>query len=142
MSKAYIPAALRRAVATAAQDRCGYCLTQTRITGVAMQIDHIIPESRGGSSAETNLWLACATCNLCKDAKTPGIDPLTGDHAPLFHPRQQLWREHFVWSTDGIRIIGLTATGRATIHTLDMNNVRIVKSRFLRVRAGWHPLTP
>ena len=50
MSKAYIPVAVRRAVAAAAQHRCGYCLTQTLITGVAMQIDHIIPESRGGSS--------------------------------------------------------------------------------------------
>lgn len=142
MRKAYIPAVLRRAVAAAAQERCGYCLTQTLITGIAMQIDHIIPEGRGGSSAETNLWLACATCNLCKDAKTTGVDPLTGDYAPLFHPRQQMWREHFAWSIDSLHIIGLTATGRATVNTLDMNNLRIVKSRLLWVRAGWHPPVP
>jgi hypothetical protein len=139
MSKTYIPVAVRRAVAVAAQHRCGYCLTQTLITGVAMQIDHIIPESRGGSSAESNLWLACATCNLCKDAKITGVDPQTGDEARLFHPRQHSWQAHFTWSTDGLRIIGLTPTGRATVNTLDMNNAQIVKSRILWVGAGWHP---
>jgi hypothetical protein len=104
-----------------------------------MQIDHIIPESRGGSSAESNLWLACATCNLCKDAKITGVDPQTGDEARLFHPRQHSWQAHFTWSTDGLRIIGLTPTGRVTVNTLDMNNAQIVKSRILWVGAGWHP---
>lgn len=49
MSKSYISASLRRAIAELAQYRCGYCLTQTLVTGVAMQIEHIIPEALGGS---------------------------------------------------------------------------------------------
>lgn len=69
MSKSYILISLRKKVAETAQYRYGYCLTQTLITGVAMQIEHIIPESLGGSSAESNLWLACATCNLHKAAR-------------------------------------------------------------------------
>ena len=38
---------------------------------------------------------------------------------PLFHPRQQLWDEHFRW--EGIHIVGLTEVGRTTIRVLCMN---------------------
>ena len=36
-------------------------------------------------------------------------------------------------------IIGLTATGRATIAALRLNNPEIVAARSLWVQAGWHP---
>lgn len=38
----------------------------------------------------------------------------------LFHPRQDRWQNHFRW--EGALLIGLTATGRATIAVLEMNN--------------------
>ncbi|MEM7132597.1 MAG: HNH endonuclease signature motif containing protein [Chloroflexota bacterium] len=139
MSKTSIPPAVRSAVAEVALHRCGYCLTQTMVCGFAMQIDHIIPESAGGTSDESNLWLACSTCNVHKSAKLKGFDPQTGQEANLFNPRLQKWDEHFEWSNDGLRILGLTPIGRATIVALQMNNFQIVKSRYLWVKAGWHP---
>ena len=139
MSKSYIPLALRRQVAEEARYRCGYCMTQTLITGVAMQIEHIIPESLDGSSDRSNLWLACATCNLHKAARFSAVDPETMQVVALFNPREQQWSQHFVWADNGIYVSGITPIGRATVEALQMNNPHIVKSRLLWVAAGWHP---
>lgn len=139
MSETFISKAMRQAVAKTAKHRCGYCQTQTSITGIAMQIDHIIPKSEGGSSDEDNLWLACAWCNLHKAAKIRALDAVTNHVVSLFNPREQGWQRHFEWSEDGVYILGKTAVGRATIDALQMNNHQIVKSRFLWVSAGWHP---
>jgi hypothetical protein len=57
-------------------------------------------------------------CNGRKYNKVAGIDPLTQELAPLFNPRKQQWQDHFTWSEDGLLIIGLTPTGRATVETL------------------------
>ncbi|MEE8392307.1 MAG: hypothetical protein V3S14_16135 [Anaerolineae bacterium] len=37
------------------------------------------------------------------------------------------------------RVIGLTATGRATVVALRLNNDEIVATRLLWVQVGWHP---
>ena len=66
-----------------------------------------------------NLALACAECNLKKSSDLAGFDPETQMLTPLFHPRHDLWEEHFVWN--GLRIIGLTAVGRTTVRVLDLN---------------------
>jgi len=104
-----------------------------------MHVEHIMPLAHGGTSDESNLWLACGWCNSYKGAKTHGIDPLTGVEAPLFSPRKQQWSEHFLWSTNGSEIVGLTAIGRATVRALRLNNEYIVASRRQWVAAGWHP---
>lgn len=136
---AYISEALRRKVAAAAGYCCSYCLTSQRVSGAQMHIDHCIPISRGGASDETNLSLACAWCNTFKGDQTHTVDPITGDTVPLFHPRAQRWSDHFTWSDDGVWIVGLTSTGRATVLALQMNNEWIVPARQLWVTAGWHP---
>jgi hypothetical protein len=66
-------------------------------------------------------------------------DPLTGEFVRLFHPRQDEWRDHFVWDAAGIRIQGKTAVGRVTILALRMNNEVIVQARKNWANAGWHP---
>lgn len=65
--------------------------------------------------------------------------PLTGEEVPLFNPRKQLWAEHFMWSEDGTQVVGLTSCGRATVITLQLNNVIAVMVRREWVAAGWHP---
>ena len=135
----HISSALRHKVATAAGHRCGYCLTDQRISGAQMHIEHIIPVSQGGDSTEANLWLACAWCNSYKGAKTYATDPVTGGEVPLFNPRTQQWFDHFRWSDDGAHIIGLTPIGRATVLTLKLNNEFILPARRNWVLAGWHP---
>ncbi len=94
-----------------------------------------------------NLALACHRCNERRHNFTQGVDSETQTVVPLFNPRQQQWSEHFSWVKDGTRIIGLTATGRATCDRLDMNDDRYEQNDSIRtvrqlwVQAGWHPPT-
>lgn len=135
----YISKPLRKGVTVQARHRCGYCLTSEAIVGTPMEIDHIVPRSLGGLTEEDNLWLACSLCNENKGIRTVALDPLTGEMAPLFNPRRQVWQEHFAWIAEGDRIIGLTAIGRATVIALNLNRLSLVKARQVWVAAGWHP---
>ncbi len=131
---------VRRLVASRAGYRCEYCKSQEAVLGMPFEIEHIVPLAAGGNSSEDNLCLACPRCNRHKGAQLVAVDVETSKREPLFHPRHDIWREHFSWSSDGLRLIGLTATGRATVEALQMNNAFVLRSRQLWVLAGWHPL--
>lgn len=118
---------------------CEYCQCPERLTGLIFPIDHIVPRRAGGSNDLDNLCLACSGCNGHKYVRTTGVDPESNEIVPLYHPRNQPWSEHFMWSADGTSILGLTATGRATIETLQLNRPQAVEARRLWVTAGWHP---
>lgn len=139
MSKQYISPEVRMRVAKTAKFRCGYCLTSQHIVGRLLEIDHIIPESRGGTANEENLWLACPLCNGAKSDHIEGPDFKTGQNAPLFNPRIDRWKMHFRWVEDGTRIEGLTPKGRATVDLLKMNHSDSVEVRRRWVSVGWHP---
>jgi hypothetical protein len=57
----------------------------------------------------------------------------------LFHPRRDRWADHFAWTDDGTRILGLTPTGRATVEALRLNREPLVNLRRVLVQAGEHP---
>lgn len=139
MTASEVPQSLRRLIKARAQGRCEYCQTSEAITGLHCEIDHIIPFSRQGTSTEDNLCLACAACNGHKQARNHAVDPDSGKSVPLFNPRQQDWKQHFVWSPDGTEITGLTPTGRATVAALEMNDPLLVGARSLWVSFGVHP---
>ncbi len=139
MSRTYISKHLRELVAAQARHRCGYCLTAEAIVGVPMELDHIIPEVRGGLTEENNLWLACSLCNDSKGDRILALDPVSGAVERLFDPRRQFWKEHFRWTDEGDRIVGMTATGRATVAALNLNRPTLVLARQLWVSVGWHP---
>ena len=46
--------------------RCAYCGT----SNVPLEVEHIIPKSRGGSNRMSNLTLACHACNQAKGQQT------------------------------------------------------------------------
>jgi len=139
MSRTYVSKELRERVAEQAMYRCGYCLSAQAIVGAPMEIDHLIPESLGGLTEESNLWLACSLCNDCKSNRIAAVDPATGEVVRLFDPRRQTWTEHFRWTPSGDEIIGLTAPGRATVAALQLNRATLVESRRLWAFVGWHP---
>ena len=107
--------------------------------GVSFEVDHIIPKALGGETRLENLCLSCPACNRYKANRIEGVDPESGEIAPLYNPRTQKWEEHFAWSEDGTQIMGLTAIGRATIATLRMNRPSIVQLRRYWVALGMHP---
>ena len=139
MSKGYIPRGLRELVARTACHRCGYCLSQEAVVGTPMVIDHIVPESLGGPTEEVNLWLACPLCNAHKGDRITALDANTGEIVRLFNPRQQVWVDHFEWTSEGDRIVGRTPIGRATVIALQLNRPSLVRARRAWVSVGWHP---
>jgi hypothetical protein len=135
----YLPADLHDRLLEADDHRCAYCHTSEANTGQPMMVDHIHPQAQGGETAFENLCFACRRCNEFKGSAVRAQDPLTGETVPLFHPRQQLWADHFQWDESGTRLLGLTAVGRATIIALNMNNATILYARQRWVSVGWHP---
>jgi 5-methylcytosine-specific restriction endonuclease McrA len=139
MNRPKISPALRERVASQAQYRCGYCLTAAFLVGTELELDHLLPRSRGGTSDELNLWLACSDCNDIKSDRVFGVDPATSRRVRLFNPRMQSWDRHFAWLEGGALIAGKTATGRATVETLRLNRAALVRSRRVWIIAGLHP---
>lgn len=139
-SRAHIPDDVKQRVREAAKNRCGYCLSPQHLTMARLEVEHIVPLAKEGTNEESNLWLACPICNRYKSDQITAVDPATSEDVLLFNPRQQRWEDHFYWSEDGLRIIGKTATGRATVlalHLSDDPDVLTVRSYW--ITAGWHP---
>ena len=139
MAREYIPVAIERLVRQRAHERCEYCQSPSSIASAPFTLEHIHPASLGGASDANNLALACAFCNLTKGDRTDALDPETGVHTSLFHPRLHHWRDHFGWSADFLSIIGLTPTGRATIAALGLNRIQLQNLRRVLVRSDQHP---
>jgi hypothetical protein len=130
---------LRERIAAQAKHRCGYCQTQEVVSGIPLTLEHLIAKGVGGPDEEENLWLSCRLCNEAKRMLSEAVDPQSGERVPLFNPRTQEWKTHFAWSGDGTRIVGRTASGRATVEALYLNSEFRVRSRAIWVEAGYHP---
>ncbi len=110
-----------------ARDRCDYCRLPTAYDPLPFQVDHIIAQQHGGETAIENLAWSCLHCNKHKGPNIAGIDPVSGQLVPLFHPRQQRWERHFAW--DGLILLGRTRSARATIRVLAINHPDFVAFR-------------
>ncbi len=129
----------RTEVTQRARNFCEYCLSPGSFATQALSVEHIHPRHKGGGSELDNLALACQGCNNFKGIKTTGIDPFTNRRVPLYHPRQQRWGDHFAWNDDFTRALGLTPTGRATIHILQLNRGGVMNLRAALHAVGKHP---
>jgi len=129
VSETYIPAKIRRLVIDRAQRRCEYCRIKEEDTYFGCEVDHIVSEKHGGRTEESNLALACVTCNRAKgsDVATKADD---GSLIELFHPRRHRWEEHFVM--EGVVLAGLTAIGRASVRLLKLNAPERIAERASR----------
>src|SRR5437899_1877696 len=115
MAERRVTPRLRQEVADRARSCCEYCRSQERFAMQAFAVEHIEPRSRAGATTAENLAYACQGCNNHKYNRTHGVDPVSGTKVPLYHPRRDRWRDHFSWTPDGIIVIGLTPTGRASV---------------------------
>lgn len=127
--------ATKQHVRDRAGDRCEYCgLPQAAIPLVTFHIEHITAKQHGGTDDPSNLALSCHHCNLHKGPNLAGIDLESGQMVPLFHPRRDTWARHFCWQ--GADLVGLTPTGRATIHVLAINHADFRQVRAALLAAG------
>jgi hypothetical protein len=130
---------LKRVIAARARGYCEYCRCPENFATERFTVEHIVPRQAGGGTVLENLAWSCFGCNGHKHAKTQSIDPDTDKQVLLYHPRQQIWTEHFAWSDDFTLIIGKTPHGRATVVALHLNRTGVVNLRRLLVGAGLHP---
>lgn len=61
--------------------RCMYC--GARKAGSDLELEHILPRSRGGKNSWDNLVAACRKCNSRKNDRTPEEAGMTLIHRPL-----------------------------------------------------------
>ncbi len=122
-------AARRQLVRARANYQCEYCRLPQEFSELRFHIEHIIPHQHGGTDDELNLALACPACNLHKGSNLTAIDPQTGELVRLFHPRRDIWGQHF--SNEGARVVGITAVGRTTASLLQMNDAERQRIREL-----------
>lgn len=106
-----------------------FCL----IRSITLSVGNIVDLTRLRTSC-----LSCIRCNSKKGPNIASVDPQTGHVVALFHPRQQMWSEHFVVATNGT-IKGLTPEGRASVELLEMNDVDRVRLRLELIRRGQYP---
>ena len=129
-----LPDDVRILVAERADFRCEYCLITEEDSFVPHQVDHIIARKHGGSSRFDNLAFCCAMCNMRKGSDVASFDEQTDQVVPLFHPRRQVWSEHFRLA--GALIEPLTDIGRVTVALLQLNRADLLVERELLIRQG------
>jgi hypothetical protein len=117
--------------------RCEYCRMHQALQGATFHVEHVHPESRGGKTDLENLAWCCPSCNLHKSDRSEALDPETDVLAPLFHPRRQIWSQHFQWQ--GYVLVGKTPVGRATIAAFALNHPRRLRIRQAEERFGLFP---
>ena len=126
--------ALREQVCRRAADRCEYCHLPQDCTALPHEADHIRSLKHRGPTTLENLCWACARCNDFKGSDIAAHDPETDSLVPLFNPRTEEWQFHFEWQ--GALLAGKTATARATIELLQINQPERVAHRRLLIMAG------
>ena len=126
--------AREREVRKRARERCEYCRMTQEIQGAEFHVEHIVPRARKGLDELDNLALACPSCNLRKSDRAEHADPRTGRPERLYHPRNDRWSEHFRF--EGLRIVGRTPVGRATVAALDLNTGRRIAIRAIERKLG------
>lgn len=132
-----IPAPLRRSVIHRSGNRCEYCGISQVGQVATFHIDHVVPVVAGGQTGTDNLALACVSCSLRKGARQEIKDLESGQTVIIFNPRKLIWKENFCW--DGVMVVGLTPTGRATVKALDLNRGTMLAIRGEEEILGRHP---
>ena len=141
MAEHHVTPRQRSQIARRAGNRCEYCLSPVSFAIHTFHIEHIVPLALGGQTTLSNLAYSCGGCNSFKHTRVTGRDPISNEMVPLYNPRQDRWHDHFAWGNDFLQIVGLTATGRATISTLYLNRSGLVNLRRALFAISEHPPT-
>jgi hypothetical protein len=137
MSETYISADLRRIVAARAERLCEYCLIHEDDTFFGCEVDHIISEKHGGSTAPDNLAYACLCCNRRKGTDIGSLILRTGAFTRFYNPRIDRWADHF--RLDGVALSPLTEIGEVAERILGFNSSDRLLERHSLTQVGRYP---
>ena len=126
-------------VAARALHRCEYCHAPESVFNFPFEVEHILPAFQGGTDVISNLALACRSCNLHKGVHTHSADPESDQRVRLFDPRKDLWTVHFDIDRETGNLIGMTATGRASVVCLNVNSQAQLLARQQWMSLGLFP---
>jgi hypothetical protein len=126
-------------VAQRAERRCEYCRAPETVFNFRFEVEHILPRVDRGPDELPNLALSCGACNSYKRDFTSALDPESGEVVPLFHPRREIWAEHFFFDDESLELRGLTPQGRATVVRLKMNDAFQIEARARWVQSELYP---
>jgi 5-methylcytosine-specific restriction endonuclease McrA len=105
----------RELVARRANGICEYCQMPENFNTDTFEMEHITALVHNGTNDLGNIAFSCSGCNGRKGIKRTASDPITWVEVPLYHPRNDNWEDHFQWTDDFLRLVGISPTGRATI---------------------------
>lgn len=131
----YIPPKIRQHVQERANYRCEYCHLPDGSFLMDFQVDHIVALRHGGDDADSNMAWACFQCNNRKGTDMATLDPITRERTWLFHPRVDVWHDHFEINESGV-VSTKTIIARATSYFLEMNAREQVVFRRMLMRLG------
>ncbi len=127
------------AIAARANHRCECCQAPELVFNFPFEVEHIIPLSRQGENDEANLALACRSCNLRKGTHISGIETASSLEIRFFHPRADVWSEHFEIDSNSARIMGISSVGCVTVECLEMNSTSQIAARQIWICLGLFP---
>ena len=133
----YVSTRVRRLVINRAEGLCEYCLINEADTYFGLQIEHIISEKHDGKSVESNLALACITCNQFKGTDIAAFAASSSRLVRLFNPRKDKWSTHF--KLNGFSIIANDEIGEATLGLLKFNTSERLYEREILILCQRYP---
>ncbi len=92
---------------------CRYC--GLRAPDIELQIDHVIPASKGGSSQDSNLVAACVECNAGKRADLLSVDYVNSANASInrgFHDAANCLSDPFELTFENVVIAAIAEVMR------------------------------
>jgi hypothetical protein len=99
------------------------CGKMPKRDGITLHVDHVTPESKGGTSSITNLQTLCASCNLTKGAKLHTEKETTKKRVTLY-----------IDSSLHQEVLSLACSRKISGHPV--NNISAVHSAALREYLG------
>jgi hypothetical protein len=115
---------------------CEYCLVDREDTFFGLVFDCLIAEKHLFFPLR-HMYHVCLTCDRFQGSDIATLDANTRDLLRLFHPRQDVWKEHF--ELEGVKIFGKTQIGEATVRLLRLNLEERLLERELLQSLGRYP---
>jgi len=118
--------ALRSLVRSRAGDVCEYCRKPLRGSHASTSSMSSLASTVVRPNRTTWRWRA-AFATSTRDRTSPVLILKADSLCPYFIHAETFWTEHFTWQ--GTVVVGRTATGRATMQLLSMNDWQRVEVR-------------